>query len=123
MPDLFGLDLAGIIASAFKGAGGLVEGTLTRVEQGSRTAGSLTGGKSEGTTSHVFQGFLEQREIRREGQVAADVVQAVTILGGSVDPPAVPEVNDRATLEGITVTLIRLLERDPAAATYVFEAE
>ena len=47
----------------------------------------------------------------------------VTILGKSVQPFAVPEVNDIATIDGASFTLLELLSRDPAEAVYEFRAE
>jgi hypothetical protein len=123
MANLFGLDIAGIVNDALSGAGGLRPGTLATTSPGTRTGGSLTGGTNPTTTSHSFQGFVETKEVRRKGQVGADLMAVVTIIGASVTPSVVPEVNDVATIDGTSYTLVELLKRDPAEAVYEFAAE
>ncbi len=120
MADLFGLDIAGIVNDAMVEAGGLRPGTLTRITAGTRTPGSLTAGTNPTPTTHSFEGFVERREVRRGGQVGASAEPVVTLLGASVSPTAVPQVNDRVTVDGQTFTLVELLERDPASAVYEF---
>ncbi len=123
MADLFGLDIAGIINDEIAGSGGVLTGTLNKITPGTRTGGSLTDGTNPVITGHTFKGFVETREKRRKGQVSGDPVSVVTVLGASVSPAAVPEVNDSVILEGVTYTLTELLSRDPAAAVYEFHAD
>lgn len=120
MPDLFGIDIAGEIASAFSGQ--LRPGTLTKVTPGTRTPGSLTGGTNPTTTTHAFEGFVEETQTRVEG-LATVTGKFLSILGASVAGGAVPEVDDTATMDGKTYTLVELVERDPAAALYKFKVE
>lgn len=121
MPNLFGLDIAGIINSEIARAGGVLSGTLTRTVPGTRTGGSLTAGTNPTETTHSFKGFAETKEDRRSGQIGAQSMAVVTVLGASLS--VVPEVNDRALLDGVTYTLVELLSRDPAAAVFEFRAE
>lgn len=121
MPNLFGIDIAGIINSEIAGAGGVLSGTLTRTVPGTRTAGSLTAGTNPTETTHSFKGFVETKADRRPGQIGVQSMAVVTILGASLS--VTPEVNDTALLDGVTYTLVELLTRDPAAAVYEFRAE
>lgn len=121
MPNLFGLNIAGIINSEIASAGGVLSGTLTRTVPGTRTGGSLTAGTNPTETTHPFKGFAETKENRRSGQIGAQSMAVVTILGASLS--VVPEVNDSVLLEGVTYVLVELLSRDPAAAVYEFRAE
>ncbi len=123
MPDLFGLDIAGIINTEIANAGGVLAGTLTKTTPGARTGGQLTGGTNPATSAHAFNGFVETKEDRRPGQVGAMSMAVVTVLGASVSPAAVPEVNDTAVLDGVTYTLVELLSGDPATAVFEFRAE
>lgn len=123
MPDLFGIDIAGILNTEIANAGGLPQGTLTKVTRGTRTSGSLTAGLSETPTTHTFNGFLEQGQVRIPGTRATETGDFITILGASVTPTAVPGVNDTVVLEGQTYELVELMVRDPAAATYMFRVK
>lgn len=116
MPDLFGIDIAQEVADAFLGE--LVAGKLTKITTGTRTAGSLTAGANPTTVEHTFEGFLEQKEVRRKGQIGADHAHVLTIITNSIKPTAVPEVNDKATIESLTLEIVEILARDPAAAVY-----
>lgn len=124
MADLFGLDIAGIVNDAITQAGGVRPGTLTKTTPGTRTAGNLTGGTNPTTTTHTFQGFVEEKEVRRDNQVGASSFgMTLSILGASVSPEAVPEVNDTAEIDGKTYILVELVSRDPAEALYEFDAQ
>ncbi len=123
MANLFGIDIAGLVNSAIISAGGVRPGVLLKTAPSSRTSGSLTDGTNPKTTTHTFQGFTETKEKRRTGQVGSMSTGIVTILGKSVQPFAVPEVNDIATIDGASFTLLELLSRDPAEAVYEFRAE
>lgn len=123
MAELFGLDIAEIVNDSITAAGGVRPGSLLKTTPGTRTGGSLTGGTNPVTTVHTFQGFSETKENRRTGQVGAMSLGIVTILGKSVLPFAVPEVNDVATIDGVDWTLLELMSRDPAEAVYEFRAE
>lgn len=121
MADLFGLDIASILADGFAAAGGLRPGTLTKVTPGTRT--DISGGTNPTETTHTFQGFVEQKAVRRSGVVAADNMSVITILAASISPATVPAVNDTAEIDGTTYTLVELLEEDPASAVFIFAAD
>lgn len=123
MPNLFGIDFAKELTAQVSASGGFPTGTLTKITPGTRTPGDITGGTNPTTTTHTFNGFLESKEVRRPEQVGASVVPVISILGASVSPVAVPDVNDEVLIEGATYILVRLTERDGAAALYEFEAQ
>lgn len=124
MPKLFGLDIAKIVNDSIAGAGGVLDGTLTKITPGTRTSGSLTGGTNPVETSHAFKGFIDRgSETRFAGQLQTVDGEVVSILGASLPSGVMPEVNDRVTLEGKEYDLVRLLRRDPAAALFEYEVE
>lgn len=124
MADLFGLDIAGIVNDAITQAGGVRPGTLTKTTPGTRTPGDLTGGTNPTTTTHTFQGFIDQKAERRKLQIGSTLeARAVSILGASVSPEAIPEVNDTVEMDGNTYMLVSLIGRDPAEALYEFDAQ
>jgi hypothetical protein len=83
---------------------------------------NLTGGRPLTETTHAFEGIVEQGSQARVGDtLAKSGGRFVLILGGSVD--VVPQVGDRASIDGRDYTLLELVERDPAGATYRFRVE
>ncbi|MEO1208393.1 MAG: hypothetical protein AAFX78_02525 [Cyanobacteria bacterium J06638_20] len=123
MPSLFGIDIANVIATEIAKAGNLVPGTLTKTTFGQRDPSNLAAGRSETSVSHTFQGFLEKGQVRIPDSRVTTSGTFVTILGASVVPSAVPEVNDSVTIEGSEYELTELMNRDPAAATYMFRVQ
>ncbi len=121
MPELFGLDIARLVADSIESAGNLRPGTLAKSEPGQEDPNDPTAPVSSITTAHSFQGFIEAKAVRREDTLIAEAVPVMTILGASVNPVAEPAVNDKATIDGITYELVRLITRDPASAVYEFE--
>ncbi|AKQ75848.1 hypothetical protein FDH82_gp58 [Roseobacter phage RDJL Phi 2] len=118
---LFGVDIAKIVNTSIKNAGGVLDGTLTKATAGTRTPGSLTGGTNPTDATYAFKGFTETAGERRPGSTTASSISTVSILGDSC--AAEPEVNDEVTIDGTDWTLLELVERDPAKALYVFKAE
>jgi hypothetical protein len=124
MPNLFGIDIAGLVDKEIAAAGGVLTGKLTKVTPGSRTSGSLRAGASPSEVSHDFRGFLQNvNETRYMGQLQTSKGEVASILGASLPSGVVPEANDKITIEGRDYDLVQLLRRDPAAALYEFEVE
>ena len=123
MADLFGLDIAGLVADSIAAAGNLQDGALIKFTQGARDANDPTAEIPVTETSHVFQGFLEFREFRRPDTLIPERTPVLTMLGGSISPAAVPAVNDAVELAGVRYQLTFLLTRDPAAAVYEFQVK
>ena len=118
MPDLFGLDIKGIVADALSGQ--LVSGTLTEVQVGVRAADS-TEGRAQVAVDHAFEGIIDDytdREIFGTSIEAGD--RRVLIITGLLATAVVPEPNWRVTIEGSTYRVIAV-KRDPAEATYTLQ--
>lgn len=118
---LFGVDIAGEIAKAFSGQ--LRSGTLTKKNPGTRTVGQLTGGTKPKTTEHTFEGFVENKSVRRSGEISAEPMAVLTIIGDSVKPAAKPEVNDLAVIDSLEFEITEILAVDPAEATFECRVE
>lgn len=123
MAELFGIDIAQVVADSIADAGNLRPGTLTKIVPGTRTPGDLTGGTNPTETSHTFQGFVETKTKRRDGTLVSDPMSVVTILGATINPATVPAPTDTVLIDGTTWTLFELISRDPASAVYEFRAE
>lgn len=120
MPNLFGLDIAGILATSIASAGNLRSGTLSKLVRGQRDPSNLTAEVTSTESTFTFQGFLESGQRRVSGSRTTVSGDFISILGASVTPTATPAVNDDVTIDGERFELIELIERDPAAALYVF---
>lgn len=118
---LFGLDIAKLVNQNIAAAGGVLPGVLTKATATARTGGSLTGGTNPTEATYAFRGFVTTAGERRPGSTSASSISTVSILGDSIS--VVPEVNDEVNIEGTDWTLLELVERDPAAALYVFRTE
>lgn len=120
MPSLFGVDIAGEIASAF--AGQLVTTVLIKVTPGTRGA-NLTAGLQPTDVPYTCNGFIEDR---REGNMRGSLVsqggRIVSILGGSLPAGVFPETTDKVTIEGTTYRIVET-GRDPAGALYECRVE
>lgn len=121
MADIFGIDIAGVLATAIESAGNLRPGVLSRIVPGTRTSPSA--GTNPTTTTHTFQGFVEQRAVRRSGQVSSENMSVVSILAATITPVTTPAVNDTVLIDGTTYTLVELLALDPAEALYEFAGD
>lgn len=116
MPNLFGLDIAGIVDSAITAAGGLMPATLTVVTTGTRTVGNLSSGTNPTSTTHTCRGVVLDR-VRGEVDVKRTASQ-VGILGASLPAGVDPKPLDRVTIESIAYVIERT-ERDAAGAMHV----
>lgn len=130
MPDLFGLDIAGLVADSIASAGGVLDVTLTKVSRGTRTPGNLAAGTNPTTADHPCKGFFDDRQLLKlrgvKDEGGSSLVRrgdrALVILGATLPAGVQPEPSDVATVQDDqteTVTVDRIIERDPAAATYV----
>lgn len=119
MPDLFGLDIKGIINDAFEGE--LVSGTLTEVAPGARNA-NVTAGRAKTNTPHPFtDGVIDSytdEEIDGTSIKAGD--RRILIIAGTLDAAVSPEANWTVTIEGGTYRVVKA-HRDPAEATWTLQ--
>lgn len=122
MPNLFGLDIAGIIAKSM--GPGLLPVSGQAPTYGARDPDDLTAGPVPGVpVSWTARGFIEDWSV---GTIDGDIIQVgdrrITILGATIKPALVPEVGWRVTIEGDTYLVVAPITRDPAAATYTMNA-
>lgn len=118
MPDLFGLDIAGIVDDAIQSAGGVLVGQFIKVTEGSRTAGSVTAGRSETEVVYPCRGFIDSRELSQtESSLVQKTGRIVAIMGASIPDDIEPDLNDKVVMEGRTYEILAT-KRDPAAALY-----
>lgn len=122
MTDLFGIDIAGVLNDSMTQAGGLRPLVLTKSVAGARTPGNLLAGPSVSPTTHTGQGYNENRRARIDGKVQASG-KRIGILGASLTPAAVPEVDDTVAMDGATFTITGIPEVDPARALYVCDVQ
>lgn len=123
MPDIFGIDVAGIVADAFRDAGELRPGVLIRAtpvlddtQPTARTAPQ--------TTRHSFTGLVYRgNSERRPGTLILDTQRRLLIIGGSLNPAIVPQVNDTADIDGSTFTLDEEVSGDSTGAAYEFRVK
>lgn len=120
MPDLFGLDIAGIINDGIADAGGVLDVSLIKVTHGDRGSNS-TGGEARIESAPIAcKGFINNKTSMRKGDsLTTEENNSVLILGASLPAGTIPELNDKITVEGSTFQIIKTPKRDPAAATYI----
>lgn len=116
--ELFGVDIAGLIAEHV--APGLLDATVTRYVRGERAAGNLTGGQAKTpTTVKGIKGIWEDLPRSPPPGVEFELNDRIAMLIGDTIPAGgLPLRNDAIEIEGLTLYMVQLLGRDPAAATY-----
>jgi hypothetical protein len=121
----FGVDVAQLINTHL--APGLLEVTMTMAAAaGSRPTGELSKGPAAGAdTPYTGRGFLEDftpREFAESALIQAGDRKALVVIE-SFSPvlPRDPLADDLLTAEGHTYRVRRVLNRDPAAATYTLQ--
>lgn len=121
MPELFGVDIAGIVGDAM--AGQLFPVTITRNEQGERDPNNLTGGRPQEPATVVgIEGFWEDFT----GQPPPGVVvelndRKAVLIGDTIPPGGEPLRNDAIEIEGQTLYMVKPISRDPASAVFVYQ--
>lgn len=121
MPDLFGLDIAGIVASAIDSAGGLLAVTLTKMTPGTRNPLDPTAGTNPTSTPYTCEGVISDYANRQiDGTLVKTGDRQVLILGATLPAGIVPGPNDHVTIEGLPYDVVRVT-RDPAAAAYTLQ--
>lgn len=111
---LFGVNISKLIKDNV--GPGVLDCTLSKFTPGTRTAGSLTGGRNATSADYSCKGFIDSQARRYfdESEVEDGAI-FVVLIGDTIG--AVPTVGDQITIEGATYTILKI-DRDPAAATY-----
>jgi hypothetical protein len=123
-PDIFGIDLAGIVDDAFQAANGSFPCTLIKQRAGPRDPMQPTAGRAIVPVNIGCRGFLDVRK-RKAGEDAVERTKGVfVIFGASLPANEEPMTGDTIVSpeEGKTFTIqADGVERDPAGATYECE--
>jgi hypothetical protein len=118
--ELFGVDIAGIVAENM--AGQLFPVTITRNEPGARDPANLTGGRPKvPTTVTGIDGFWE--DFTRDPPPGVEVElgdRKAVLIGDSIPAGGHPLRDDAIEIEGETLFMVQLLSRDPASAVYTY---
>lgn len=123
--ELFGVDVAGIIADAL--GDGLPDVTITRAAAGARQAGNLTGGRKPAPPQKFScKGFWDDFSGPQPGIDLEVGDRKAVLIGDTIPAAALPiQRNDLITVheDGGDVSLYveKPVRRDPAAATYEFQ--
>lgn len=121
---IFGVDVAAIIADAFDGQVSSV--TITRDVRGGRDPQNLAAGPRQlPPKTFGAQGFWEDFTGQPPPGITLELNdRKLVLIGDSVEAGGLPQRNDMATVhEDIgdsSLYVVKLLSRDPAAATYVY---
>lgn len=116
--ELFGVDIAGIVADNVGPA--VLPVSLSKPVRGARQPGNLTGGlEPQEPVVYTAQGFYDDITGTPPPDFKVNDRKAV-IIGDTLPAGVVPEKDWEITIEGITLTIERLLSRDPAAAVYAY---
>lgn len=119
--ELFGVDIAGIVADNM--AGQLLPVTVTRQTPGARDPNNLTGGVPQTpATVTGIDGFWE--DFTRDPGPGVEVQlgdRKAVLIGDTIPAGGHPLRGDAITIEGMTLYVVKLMSRDPAAAVYVYQ--
>lgn len=117
---LFGVDIAGIVKKSV--APGLLDVTLTAYTDGTRTPGSLTGGKNR--TSAPVTGikgvWQDVPRFPRPGFEILVTDKMAMIIGDTIPSGTTIKRNDAITIAGETRYVVALYNVDPANAVYEY---
>lgn len=115
-PNIFGINLAGIVADAFDGL--LFDQTLIVVTSVRDPDDSSKTIKT--TVRHPCQGFVDEfSAFERKGTNIKFSDNKIIILGATLPQSVVPNSGDNIEAEGSTFTINKDgVSRDPAGATY-----
>jgi hypothetical protein len=120
-PDIFGIDLAGILDDAFERAGGSFACTLIKQRAGPRDAMDPTAGRQIVPVKIGCRGFLDLRKRKAEEDAVEKTIGVFVIFGASLPANEEPMPGDTivSPAEGKTFTIkADGVKRDPAGATY-----
>ena len=114
---LFGVDISGLVNQNI--GPGVLAATLTVYTTGARTPGQPTKGTNPTNVVYPCKGFIAKTARKDiDGTLVDDGTVTIILIGDSISGGAVaPKLEDRITIEGRSYT-IKVIDRDPAAATY-----
>lgn len=120
MAELFGIDIAGIIAQEI--GPGVLPATLIVVTAGTRDTNNLSAGTQPTENSIPGRGFQEDYDDNQiDGTLIQEGDRRITLIANTFAGRPVPKTGDKITIEGATYNILKV-RRDPAAATYVCQS-
>ncbi len=122
--ELFGVDIAGIIADNI--GDGVLDVTVTRMIDGTRDPDNPTAGVPKVPQQFDCKGFWEDYTTQPPPGIELKLGDRKLILIGDTIPVGgIPERGDAATVHETagdsTLYVVQLQSRDPAAAVYTFQ--
>lgn len=119
--ELFGIDIAGLVADNI--AEGLLDVTVTRHTAGARDPDNLTGGPVITPQTVVgIKGFWEDFTGTPPAGITVELNDRKAVLIGDTIPAGGhPLRNDAIKIEGLTLYMVQVISRDPAAAVFVYQ--
>jgi len=118
---LFGVDVAKVVAQAMPaGNKGLPAATLRKFTAGATDPNNLTAGPTYTSADYATRGFAQAFRLDQvDGRTVLMGDKKVLLLGEPLFKANVqPAPNDRVIVGGETLVVIRVLDRDPASATW-----
>jgi len=116
MPDLFGVDIQGILKDAIGDGFPLI--TLRKVSTGDRSTANPSQGRTITKTPYQARGILASYADRQiDGTIVKTGDRNVLIVAGTLPDNIEPKPQDEIVAETATWKVINV-SRDPAAATY-----
>lgn len=118
MSDLFGIDVAGIVADEM--GDGLLPATLKKIKTYTPSTRDPTGPPRTTSEGHSCSGVrLELSQFDRTLDVAKLSSAKVMLLAGTLPAGVEPETGDQITIDGATKTIVEDgVKCDPAKATW-----
>ena len=120
-PDIFGIQIAKTINTAFQAAKGSFPAVLITVRKGERDPLEPTAGRAIETTRVDCRGFMDEREIKATDGAPARTGRTFVIFGNSLPLTVEPLPGDQieSAEEGKTFSILENgVKRDPAGALY-----
>jgi hypothetical protein len=86
---------------------GVKDATLIRVTPGTRTPDAQSAGTNPTTTSHSCRAFVRSYDAKQvDGTLVKAEDRVISIFADTIDPAAVPQVNDKVTIDGETYRIV-----------------
>lgn len=114
-------DIAQIIGDAIPAAGLTRDAVLTKLTDGATAPGETSGSGNPTPTAYTAQGIVVSlNTLQLDGTLIEGVDIAVRLIGNTISGGAVPEPNDRITIEDETYVIVpKGVDRGATRATYV----
>ena len=117
MPDLFGVDIAGVVDSAL--SPGLLDLTLIVITKPAVDPVDPTAAPVTTSVNHTGKGLIsDYSDFHRRNTAIQDGDRRVIIVAKSLVPAVRPSVGDNLTIEGDTFYIVGPIKIDAAEATY-----